>query len=682
MALAKSICEQYEKLKSALHEHNYAYYVLDDPKISDRQYDQMYNNLIALEERYPELVTPDSPSLRVGGQPLEQFAKITREEKMMSLDNTYSKDELADFHQRLLDQLDFEQNTNIEYVCEPKIDGLAIECVYENGIFSLGSTRGDGWVGEDVSQNLKTLASVPLKLREPLNNQRLVVRGEVYIDKNDFLILNQDRIKQEEAPFKNPRNAAAGSLRLLDAKITAKRPLKAIFYHLMHDNENIAVQTHAQNLEKLKQLGFPSHKNYTLCKNIDELFNVIDLWKEKKDSLPYEIDGLVIKVNQLKLQQQAGFTAKYPKWAIAYKYESEQAYTQIVDVRFQVGRTGVLTPVADLQSVELGGTTVSKASLHNFEEIQRKDIRLHDFVWIEKAGEIIPKVMRVDKDARTKQAKKITFPQKCPICHYSIGKLFEEDVAIRCLNGFKCPAQLKESMRYFCSRQAFNIENIGPALIDQLIKTKRVTHPGDLFILKIDDLKDLERMGEKSAQNVIDSIAQAKKNISYAKLLTALGIPLMGNVVAKLIAKETQSLMCFWQNYVLNNKLDQLENIHGVGPKVIESIDNYFKQDYAKILLESLLDQGINPKEVQTMLPDVNPSLKDKVFCISGTLSVSRDQMKEKIEALGGKVNSSISSKTDYLLAGEKVGQNKLSAAKKHGTKIITEQHLEEMTQS
>ncbi|MCI5071360.1 NAD-dependent DNA ligase LigA [bacterium] len=680
MALPKSVSEQYKKLKSALHEHNYAYYVLDDPKISDRQYDQMYKDLISIEENYPELIGPDSPSQRVGGKPLDNFTKVTRAEKMMSLDNTYSKEELSDFHQRLLDQLGLEANSELEYVCEPKIDGLAIECIYENGIFSVGATRGDGWVGEDVSQNLKTLNSIPLQLRQGFNKQKLVVRGEVYIDKSDFIKLNQQRMQQQESLFKNPRNAAAGSLRLLDAKITAKRPLKAIFYHLMSD-ETLIGQTHAQNLEQLKQLGFPSHKDYSICKTINELFDVIELWKEKKESLPYEIDGLVIKVNQIKLQQEAGFTAKYPKWAIAYKYESEQAYTQILDVRFQVGRTGVLTPVADLQSIELGGTTVSKASLHNFEEIQRKDIRLNDFVWIEKAGEIIPKVMQVDLENRSKQVKKIKIPEKCPVCHSPVGKLFEEDVAVRCLNGFNCQAQLKESVRYFCSRQAFNIENIGPSLIDQLINYKKITNPGDLFALNVDDLKDLERMGEKSAQNVIHSITEAKKNITYAKVLTAIGIPLMGNVVAKLIAKETKSLKSLWERYVITDQLDQLEHIHGVGPKLIESIKKYFHQDYAKQLLQTLLDQGINPKDVQNQPEDTNPSFKDKIFCISGTLSVSRDQMKEKIESLGGKVNSSISSKTDYLLAGEKVGQNKLSAAQKYGTRIINEKNLQEMIQ-
>ncbi|HMQ10811.1 MAG TPA: NAD-dependent DNA ligase LigA [Oligoflexia bacterium] len=679
MPPSKLIREQYEKLKSTLHEHDYAYYVLDDPKISDYKYDQLYQELLDLEEKYPDLKTPDSPSLRVGGEPLEQFKKITRIEKMMSLDNTYSKDELSDFHQRLIDQLGLEKNAVIEYVCEPKIDGLAIECIYENGIFSMGSTRGDGWIGEDVSQNLKTLASIPLQLREPLKNTKLTVRGEVYIDKGDFINLNQQRLKQEESPFKNPRNAAAGSLRLLDAKITAKRPLKAIFYNLMSDQAALIASTHAQNLEKLKQLGFPSHKDYSVCKSIDELFLAVDVWKEKKNTLPYEIDGLVIKVNQLKLQQDAGFTAKYPKWAIAYKYESEQAYTQILDVRFQVGRTGVLTPVADLQSVELGGTTVSKASLHNFEEIERKDIRMHDFVWIEKAGEIIPKVMQVDFEARTKQVKKIIFPKNCPVCGHRVGKLFEEDVAVRCLNGFNCPAQLKESVRYFCSRQAFNIENIGPSLIDQLIKNKLISNPSDLFALKIDDLKSLERMGEKSAKNVMEAIALAKKNISYAKVLTALGIPLMGNVVAKLIAKETQSLKNFWENYVLANKLDELENIHGVGPKVIQSIQNFFQQKYAKTMLLNLLEHGVNPKEIQTARVTQNSKLKDKVFCISGTLSISRDQMKEKIEAFGGKVSSSISGKTNYLLAGEKVGQNKLLAAKKHGTQIISEKTINEM---
>jgi DNA ligase (NAD+) len=660
------IQDKYDQLIEKINQWNYEYYILNQSSVSDREYDSIYKELENFEKEHPELIRKDSPTQRVGDHPQEAFEKVTRAEKMFSLENTYNHDELRAFYERVEGVL---ENEPLEWIVEPKVDGLSIECVYENGFLTLAATRGDGYIGENVTENVKTIRSVPLKLRGEASTSSVTMRGEVYLERKDLGTINQDRIKEELPEFKNPRNAAAGSLRLLDARETSKRPLKVCFYSIQ--SSEIQFQKHEEVFELFKKWGIPTHKKIRKAHSVDELIQIIEESKTLNETLPFDIDGLVIKLNNISQQKRLGFTSKYPRWAIAYKYETDKAETQILDVQFQVGRTGTLTPVAHLEPIFLSGTTVSRASLHNMDEIEKKDIRIGDWAIVEKAGEIIPQVISVLTDKRKNKLDKIKAPTKCPVCGSSVGKNEEDDAAIRCLNSTSCPAQIKESIRYFCSRKAFNIENVGPALIDQLVEAKLIEDVADLFNLKLENLVPLERMAEKSAQNVIDGIQMAKEQVTFARLLIALGIPFVGETASRLLAKKVSSLDFFIQSSK-ETVISTLENVHGIGDKMIESIVNFFSEPRNRNIIQKLQKYGVNP----SIEEHKEGPLSGKFFCITGKLSKSRDEIKNDIINAGGNWSSTITKQLNFLVTNEASGSSNYEKAKKLGVEIITEEQL------
>ncbi len=663
--------KRYEFLLEEIRKHDHKYYVLDSPEISDRDYDRLYQELLEIERQHPELISNDSPSLRVGGKPLEGFEKVVRESKMMSLDNTYNEEDLKEFYRRVSEGLN---QTQVRVIVEPKIDGLGIECTYQEGALSLAATRGDGFVGENVTENVRTIRSIPLRLNpDPSVPKTFQIRGEVFLNRSDLGQINQERRREGLSEFKNPRNAAAGSLRLLDSKITSKRPLKAAFYTFV-GGENVA-PFQSEVMEKIKSWGLPINFGMEVCQGWDELIAVCKRWEKEKLKLPYDVDGVVIKVDDYAQQRQLGQTSKAPRWAIAYKYETEKAETRLKTIRIQVGRTGVLTPVADLEPVQLAGTTVSRASLHNQEEIQRKDVREGDVVIIEKAGEIIPQVVQALKERRSRSHRAFSFPSKCPVCGGKVGKFTEEDVALRCLNGLSCPAQLKESIRYFTTRKAMNIEKIGPALVEQLVDEGLIKDVADLFSLDVKDLSELERMGEKSAQNVVESIELAKKEATLPRLLTALGIPLVGEVASLELASQLGSLEAGLES-TAEALVEKLCAVHGIGEKMAKSVVTFFSQERNQNVIRKLIQQGVNP----TVERKANKGkLSGFAFCITGTLSRHRDEIKKEILSAGGLWTPSVGKKTDYLVAGENIGANKRKAAEKNGVQIISEARLNEM---
>ncbi len=660
---------RHEQLVREITEHDSRYYVRDAPTISDREYDRLMKELLDLERQYPELKTEDSPTSRVGAPPLDDFKKVTRKEKMMSLDNTYNEDDLKAFVDRVFGGLG---TKDVDFAVEPKIDGLGIELTYEKGRLTLGATRGDGLVGEVVTENLKTIRSIPLRLSGTPGESVVHVRGEVYIEREDLESINEERVREGLPEFKNPRNAAAGSVRLLDSALTARRPLRALFYHLVEGGT--LDRRHSESMDRLKKWGLPINKGLSVTHGVDGVIDACTEWREKRHKLPFDVDGLVMKVDRYDQQASLGATSKYPRWAIAFKYEAEQAQTQVLDIRVQVGRTGVLTPVADLEPVFLAGTTVSHASLHNAEEIERKDVRIGDRVLIEKAGEIIPQVVDVLKDERTGRERKFRMPTECPDCSGLVGKGDKEDVAVRCLNGFSCPAQLKEAIRYFATRHAMNIDGLGPALVDQLVDQGLVKDPADLFGLSLEQLASLERMAEKSAQNIRDALDVSRKNATLARLLTAIGIPQVGEVAAAQIADHAKSI-----NYFLDRPkadlVNDLSELHGIGPKMAAAIAEFFANARNRKIIQKLKNAGINPKEKGT---PISGKFKGLTFCITGTLSRPRDEVRDEILHAGGKWCPSVTSKIDYLVAGENPG-SKLAEAQKKGVKVLSEKELSKM---
>ncbi|MFH1016849.1 MAG: NAD-dependent DNA ligase LigA [Pseudomonadota bacterium] len=660
---------RHEQLVREITEHDSRYYVQDAPTISDRDYDRLMKEIVDLEAAYPELKTEDSPTSRVGAPPLSDFKKVPRKEKMMSLDNTYNEEELRAFVDRVFAGLG---TKDVDFAVEPKIDGLGIELTYEKGRLVLGATRGDGLVGEDVTENLKTIRSIPLRLAGKANERTVHIRGEVYIERNDLDGINVERAREGLPEFKNPRNAAAGSLRLLDSSLTARRPLRALFYHLL---EGVSLdRRHSESMDRLKKWGLPINKGLRVAHGAEGVLEACTEWREKRHKLPFDVDGLVMKVDRYDQQTSLGATSKYPRWAIAFKYEAERAETRVLDIRVQVGRTGVLTPVADLEPVLLAGTTVSHASLHNAEEIERKDVRIGDRVVIEKAGEIIPQVVQVLKDDRSGKERKFQMPSKCPDCGGPVGKTDEEEVATRCLNGFSCPAQLKEAIRYFATRRAMNVDGLGPALVDQLVDQGLVKDPSDLFSLKFEDLAGLERMADKSAQNIQDALEVSRKNATLARLLTAIGIPQVGEVAAAQLAEHAKSI-----DYLLERPktdlVNDLSELHGIGPKMAAAIAEFFANARNRKILQKLKGVGINPKEKGV---PTSGKLKGLAFCITGTLSRPRDKLRDEILRAGGKWSPSVTSKTDYLVAGENAG-SKLAEAQKKGVKVLSEAELAKM---
>jgi DNA ligase (NAD+) len=658
-----------EDLRRQIEHHNYLYYVQAKPEISDKEFDKLYDELKKLEADNPELVTPDSPTQRVGGQPIEGFATVTHRQPMLSIDNTYNADELREFDRRLHKLLGGEK---IEYVVELKIDGVAISLTYEKGQFIVGATRGDGERGDDVTHNLKTVMGLPLRLRGDHPPALFEARGEVYMNRADLARLNRERVEQGLEPFANPRNSTAGSLKLLDPRLCAKRRLR-LFTYAQGALEGIKPKTHVEILDLLREFGFPVNPNIEVFDAIDKVIEYCDSWAERRNDLPYETDGMVVKVNDLEQRRRLGTTSKAPRWVVAYKFAAEQALTKLISIEVSVGKTGTLTPVAHLEPVQLAGTTVKRASLHNADEIARKDIRVGDMVLVEKAGEIIPYVIRSEPSARKGDEKVFHFPKKCPVCGSPVERA-EEEVAYRC-TGINCPAQLKEKLRFYAHRNSMDIEGLGEALVDQLVDSGLVHSIPDLYKLTLEQLVDLERMGKKSAQNLLEGIEKSKQR-GLARLLTGLGILHVGERMAEILADEFGNI-----DDLMIASADRLSRIKGVGPILGESISKSFQNPDTRKIVEDLRSPGDKLTQYPKPTPAQvgGPDLTGRTFVVTGTLEhYSREEIESLIKQLGGKATGSVSKKTDYVVAGENAG-SKLDKAKELGVKIVTEADFDKL---
>ncbi len=654
------------ELTELINEHNYYYYVLDAPRISDAEYDSLVGELQVLETAFPELAAPESPTQRVGGKPVEGFTTVAHLVPMLSLSNAFNEQDLRDFDRRVQNSLG---NQAVKYIVELKIDGLAISLLYENGVLVRGATRGDGGVGEDISQNLKTIKSIPLKLRRPI--ELLEVRGEAYMPKKEFARLNEEREEAGEATFANPRNAAAGSLRQLDSRITASRQLDAFLYGIGQiAGEQVA--GHFEGLTLLKELGFKINPNIKAFSSIDDVIVYLQEWTEKRHTLPYEIDGMVIKINSYNQQTELGATSKSPRWAIAYKFPAEEAVTVVRDIFVRVGRTGVLTPTAFLQPVKVAGSTISNATLHNEDIIREKDIRIGDHVVIHKAGDVIPEIVRILPEKRTGVESLFTMPGECPSCGTGVIKV-EGEVAVRCPND-KCPGRALEGIIHFVSRDAMDIEGLGPSVVTALVQAGLIQNAADLYYLKFDDLIKLERMGKKSSENLLKAIEKSKSN-SLAQLIFALGIRLVGARAGKVLAAHFGSM-----DSLQSADVDQLTSIPEIGPKMADSIVGFFKDPYNLGFIDKLRSAGVNMVQEKEEIGE--QPLEGKQFVLTGALSkYTRKEAQELIEKLGGKVSSSVSKKTDYVLAGEDAG-SKLDKAQALGIMVISEEEFEELVGS
>lgn len=654
-----------EALKQEIAHHDRMYYVLDHPEISDYQYDQLMRELLAIEEAYPHLLTADSPSQRVGGEALKQFESYTHRNPLLSLMNAYGTDDLREFHQRICNDLGREE---IEYVVEYKIDGLSIALYYENGVLQNGVTRGDGVTGEDVTANVRTVKNIPLRLQN--NLPVLEARGEVYLPKASFAKINEQREKNGESLFANCRNAAAGSIRQLDPKVTAQRDLRAIIYTMMHV-EGAEPATHSQCVALLKEAGFTTMEPF-ISSDIDAICEYCVYWGEHRHDLPFDIDGMVIKINSLADQEALGNRAKNPRWAIAYKFPPEQGITRIEEIVVQVGRTGAVTPVANLEPVFLAGSTISRATLHNEDFIREKDIRIGDYVVIQKAGEVIPEVVSVVQEKRAGTEQEYVFPQVCPVCGAPLIRV-EGEAAWRCSDSMTCPAQVREGIIHFASRDAMNIEGLGPAVITQLLDAGLIQNAADLYYLQKEQLLTLERMGEKSADNLLNSLAASKQR-TLAQVIYALGIRLVGQNVAKVLARRFPTMEA-----LQNAGYDDLVVIDEVGPKIAESITAYFGQQRHIAFLQKLAEAGVSLGSAEQEQKQENTAFTGKTVVLTGTLpTLDRREASALIEQAGGKVSGSVSKKTDFVLAGESAG-SKLTKAQDLGITIIDEETFLQM---
>lgn len=659
----EEIKRKIEKLREEINYHNYLYYVLDNPEISDQEYDRLFDQLVELEKKYPQFVTPDSPTQRVGAPPLTEFKTIRHTIPMLSLNKATTQDEFLDFHRRVK-ELSGVGEKEIAYTAELKFDGLAVELVYTKGTFSQGSTRGDGYTGEDITLNLKTVKTIPLKLlsRKARIPDLLEVRGEVIMSKSEFEKLNKKRAKKGEPLFANPRNAAAGSVRQLDSNITASRPLYMYTYGTGRV-EGKRLENHWQGIQYLKDLGLNVSQHVKLCKNPDDVFGFYEKILKIRNDLDYEIDGIVIKVDDFSLQEKIGELSRSPRWAIAWKFPAQQEHTRVMDIRVNVGRTGAVTPVAILKPVRVGGVTVSRATLHNEDEMRKKDVRIGDTVVVQRAGDVIPEVVKVITSKRTGKEKVFHMPDKCPVCGSRVERLPDE-AAHRC-TGIACPAQIKEKMYHFVSKWAMDMDGLGFKLLEQMLDKELIRDPADLYFLKKEDIMKMDRMGDKLAQNILDAIEKSKKP-DLPHLIYALGIRNVGEHLANVLASEFKSI-----DNLKTKSIEELTQVNEVGPIVAESIYNFFHDEKNLKVLDKLEKGGVVFPELK--VKKKKRTLSGKTFVLTGGLdSFSRDEAKSIIEDLGGRVSSSVSKKTDFVVVGFDPG-SKLDKAKSLGIKTVDE---------
>jgi len=667
-AIDKKLDKKIEALREKIRHHEYCYYVLDDPELSDADFDKLMNELKRLEAEHPELITPDSPTQRVGGKPREGFVKAKHSSPMLSLDNAYSEDELRDWERRVHE---LTGRTDLEYMCELKLDGMSLALVYSDGRLERGITRGDGNIGEDVTSNVRTVRSIPLtiakdKLKKAGIPADFEVRGEMLMPLAAFRKRNEDRERQGLATFANPRNFTAGTVRQLEPSITAQRRMDFFAYMLLKDGRTY-FDRQSKTMDALELAGFKVNPNRKLAKNLAEVWKFIQSWEPKRESLPYEIDGIVIKVDRTAWQRELGFTGKAPRWAIAYKYAARGAVTQIEDIVPQVGRTGKLTPVAWLKPVPIGGTTVSRATLHNMDEIERLGVKIGDWVEVERGGDVIPKVVRVVEDKeRPRGRKQFEMPEHCPVCGGNVVRTPGE-VDHRCVNA-NCPAKLQGTILHFASRHVMNIDGLGDALVNQLTERGLVKNVADLYKLTKDDLLKLERMGEKSAENVLAEI-EASKKLPIERVIYGLGIRFVGERTAQFLAEHFGSL-----DAIMNASAEELEEVNEVGPRIAESIVEFFGDEHNRKLVSDLRKAGLT---FTGQKREKGTKLAGKTFVLTGTLERhTRDEAKKMIEDAGGRVSGSVSKKTDYVVAGSDAG-SKLDKARELGVSVIGEEELE-----
>ena len=652
--------EKIQQLRDELNQHNYNYYVLDTPTISDYEFDQKLKELQALEQAHPEFYDENSPTVRVGGSITKNFPTVVHEYRMYSLDNSYSKEDIEEWEQRIIKTLGTD---DISFTCELKYDGASIDLLYEDGKLKQATTRGDGIQGDDITANVRTIGSVPLQLRGDYP-QRFYIRGEIVMPKKAFERLNQERVAAGEDPFMNPRNTASGSLKLQDTAEVAKRGLDCLLYFLVGDTD---IATQFESLEKAREWGFKVPNYSRLCHSTQEVMDFINEWDTKRHTLPYETDGVVIKVNNVAQQQELGYTSKSPRWAMAYKYKAEQVDTQLESISYQVGRTGAITPVANLKPVLLAGTIVKRASLHNADQIEKLDIHIGDWVYVEKGGEIIPKIVGVNLDKREPDAVSVSYITHCPECDTELVRN-EGEAQHYCPNTYHCPPQITGKIQHFISRKAMDIEGLGEETVELLFRSGVIKNYADLYEITVEKLLPLERMAKKSAENIVKGIEKSKE-VPFERVLFALGIRYVGETVAKKLARHYKNITA-----LENTTVEQLVEVDEIGNQIATSVVNFFQEEYNKELINRLKEYGLQFELSAEATAGQTDTLKGKTFVVSGVFSLySRDELKALIEQHGGKVGSSISSKTDYVIAGDKMGPSKREKAESLGVKIIDE---------
>lgn len=665
-----NILEQIQNLRKELNEHNYNYYVLDNPTISDYEFDQKLKELQLLENQHPEYYDANSPSVRVGGEITKNFPTVTHEFRMYSLDNSYSKEELEEWEKRILKNLG---ENNVSFVCELKYDGASIDLTYEKGVLVQALTRGDGIQGDNITTNVKTIKSIPLVLKGNDFPERFHIRGEIIILKEGFEKMNAERIAEGEDPFMNPRNTASGSLKLQDSSEVAKRPLDCLLYYLVGDS--LPISTQFEGLEKARQWGFKVPSQSQVCHNTQEVMDFINYWDKHRHELPYETDGVVIKVNNLQQQQELGYTAKSPRWAIAYKFKAEQVTTKLSSISYQVGRTGAITPVANLEPVLLAGTIVRRASLHNADQIAKLDLHIGDSVFVEKGGEIIPKIVGVNIDERLENSAPVSYITHCPECETKLIRN-EGEAQHYCPNSYGCPPQITGKIQHFISRKAMDIEGIGQETVELMFRSGLIKNYADLYELQLNEISKLERMGERSAENIIIGVNKSKQ-VPFERVLFALGIRFVGETVAKKLARTFLSI-----DNLQKATFEELLQIDEIGERIAQSVIEFFADEQNQKIIERLKSYGLQTQIIRNE-NEHSDKLKGITFVVSGVFEkFSREQLKNMMENNGAKVASSISSKTNYIVAGENMGPSKLEKAQKLNIPIISELDFEKMLEN